>query len=310
MNLLTSFLRKTYNRNSFVKNFSFLYYFLRHILFTDKAIIKKRYKKLHGFEPNFENPKRFTEKIQWLKLYNCDPLLTLYSDKLRNRDFIKDRIGPEYLIPLIYSTDNPKNIPFKKLPSRYIIKTNHASGLNIVVKDGKVFRSNEIETFNKNKIIRTLKNWQRTNYYYVNQEREYKGIRPMILIEELMQDESGNQVLNDYKIHCFGGIPKYIQTIFDRMEEVKENWFDCEWNALDLYYFSSVKKQLEKPSNLEDLLYIAKKLSYEFYYVRVDLYSIRNKIYFGELTFHPYSGLMKFTPDEWDFRLGELIKIS
>lgn len=310
MGALINKAKKSFIGRIVIQNFSFLFYYLRHMIFSDKKIIKSQYRNLHGFEPNIDNPKRFTEKIQWLKLYNSNPLLTLCADKYRNRVFVKDRIGPDYLIPLIYSTDDPDCIPFKELPTEYIIKTNHASGYNIIVKNGKVFRSNEVVNFNKKKILRILKNWLRINFFYVNQEREYKDIRPMILIEELMQDESGNQVLNDYKIHCFDGIPIYIQTIFDRMGEVKENWFDCEWNALDLYYFSPVKKQLEKPSNLKSLLDIAKKLSQGFNYVRVDLYSVKNKIYFGELTFHPYSGLMKFTPDEWDFKLGELIKTT
>jgi hypothetical protein len=143
------------------------------------------------------------------------------------------------------------------------------------------------------------------NYYYPSREWEYKKIKPCIIVEKLLQDESKNDILNDYKIHCFNGKPLYIQTIFDRNTEVKEDWYDINWNLLDVYYFSPIKKHIPKPKVLNELLKLSAILSKDFSYVRVDLYISQNKIYFGELTFHPYGGFMKFRPQEFDKILGD-----
>jgi len=285
------------------------FFYLKPLIFSDKSIIKRQYKKHHGFNPNIKNPRRFTEKIQWLKLYDRNPILTLCADKYMNREFVKKRIGSEYLIPLIYATDHPADIPFDQLPAEYFIKTNHTSGYNMIIKNGFVYYFSEIIPFNKKQIKKTLKKWLKKNVYYSNREWEYKNIKPKIIIEELLHDESNNDVLNDYKIHCFDGNPLYIQTIFDRMEGIKENWFNINWEPIDLYYFTDKRKKIEKPSNLSELLDVARKLAHGFSYVRVDLYSIKGSILFGELTFHPYSGIMKFQPDEWDYKLGNLLKL-
>ena len=278
-------------------------------IMSDRAFIKSQYRRVFGTKPNLNNPKTFTEKIQWMKLFDRNPVYTICADKFKVREFVSERIGDEFLIPLLYVTDKPKDIPFDKLPSEYILKTNHTSGYNMICKGGKIsFFSKEYE-FDKIQIIGTLEQWLDNNVFYQNREWEYKNIPPKILIEEILHDESNNDLLNDYKIHCFSGKPCYIQTIFDRNEGVKENWFDIEWRPVDLYYFSRDKKQIEKPGNLEELINTAKKLAKGFNYVRVDLYSINKKILFGELTFHPYSGLMKFQPQEWDKKLGGLLKL-
>lgn len=302
--------------NNYPKISNILFYIPRLIvrwyeknIMTDQKYIKRQFKNTFGFNLDLEQPKTFTEKIQWLKLYDRNPLYTICADKYKNRDFVKRKIGPDLLIPMIFSTNNPKDIPFNNLPSEYIIKTNHTSGYNMIFRNGKINYFSKEEDFNQNRVIRILESWLKKNVFYINREWEYRNIKPMIIIEELLHDESGNDVLNDYKIHCFNGVPTYIQTIFDRFTGVKENWFDTNWNLLDLYYYSPNKKQIMRPENLEDLLKIASKLSEGINYVRVDLYSIKGKIFFGELTFHPYSGLMKFKPFEWDTKLGNLLKL-
>nr|WP_319512548.1 ATP-grasp fold amidoligase family protein [uncultured Draconibacterium sp.] len=278
-------------------------------IMSDRAYIISQYRKVFGINPNLKNPDSFTEKMQWLKLYDKNPLYPICADKYKVRDFVKERIGEDFLIPLLYATDQPKNIPFEKLPAEYIIKTNHTSGYNMIYNNGKISFFGKDYKFDKTQIISTLSRWLNKNVFYQNREWEYKDIPPKILIEELLHDESNNDLLNDYKIHCFNGKPCYIQTIFDRNEGVKENWFDTDWKPVDLYYFSANKKQIEKPGNLSELLNVAEKLAKDFNYVRVDLYSINKKILFGELTFHPYSGLMKFQPQEWDKKLGDLLKL-
>ena len=287
-----------------------LYKFFKHRIISDEAYVKSQYKSVFGKRLNLKNPKNFTEKIQWLKLYDRNPLYTLCADKFKVRDFVAEKIGKEYLIPLIYASDDPNTIPFENLPSQYIIKTNHTSGYNMICKDGKIYFFDLVDEFNEQKVKKILKNWLKKNVFYENREWEYKKIPPKIIIEELLSDDISNGVLNDYKIHCFNGQPKFIQTIFDRNEGVKENWYDPSWNPIDLHYFSKDKKQIKKPNNLQELLNVAKVLSDQFSYVRVDLYSIKGKVLFGELTFHPYSGLMKFKPSEWDHKLGDFLHLT
>lgn len=284
--------------------------FCRYRLISDETFVKKHFRSKLGFDLDLKNPVSFAEKIQWLKLNDRNPLYTLCADKYLVRDFIKDNIGEEYLIPIIYSTDNPKTINFSKLPRKYIIKTNHASGTNVVVLNDMMFYKGDWCVFNKNKIINYYKKCLKLNVFYTSREWEYKNIKPLILIEELLSDDSGNSMLSDYKIHCFKGQPLYVQTIHDRECEVKETWYDTDWNDLDCYYFSKIKNVVDKPQNLTQMLDVAKKLSQQFNYVRVDLYSIDEKIYFGELTFHPYSGGMNFVPSKWNKIIGDKITLD
>jgi hypothetical protein len=284
--------------------------YFKHRILSDKAYVKSQYKSVFGKRLNLNSPKYFTEKIQWLKLYDRNPLYTICADKFKVREYVSKKIGEEYLIPLIFYTENPETIPFNMLPSEYIIKTNHTSGYNMIYRNKKIYFFDHVHNFSKKKVVKILKNWLKKNVFYQNREWEYKKISPKIIIEELLTDGENNGVLNDYKIHCFNGEPKYIQTIFDRNEGVKENWYDTSWNSIDLYYYSKNKKQIKKPKNLQELLKVSRALSAEFNYVRVDLYIIRGKVLFGELTFHPYGGLMKFKPSEWDLKLGDLLKLN
>lgn len=277
---------------------------------SDKRYILSQYKSVFGVDLNLKDPKTFTEKIQWLKLNDRNHLYTVCADKFKVRDFVKARIGDEYLIPLLYATNKPESIPFDKLPSEYIIKTNHTSGYNMICKDGMVHFFSRTYGFDKKNVVKILRKWLRKNVFYQNREWEYKNIPPKVIVEELLHDESNNDMLNDYKIHCFNGKPRFIQTLFDRSEGIKENWFDTEWSPIDLYYYSKERKQISKPDNLSELLEVAQKLSKEFNYVRVDLYSVNGKVLFGELTFHPYGGFMKFEPQIWNEKLGELLVIK
>lgn len=277
-------------------------------LIPDKKYIVSQYKKKLGIIPNIDNPNTFTEKIQWLKLNDRNPIYTLCADKIRVREYVKGKIGSKYIIPCLYELSSPQEIPFLKLPSQYVIKTNHSSGTNIIVDKNDMYINGHTEKLDYEKIRFTLKKWLETSFYYVNREWEYKDIVPKILIEKFLQQE-GNKSINDYKIHCFNGEPKFIQTISDRQTFVKEDWFNLDWSPLDLYYFSPNKKFPTKPKEFDELLTIAKKLSEDFNYVRVDLYLVNGDVYFGELTFRPYGGYMEFRPieKEWDIKIGNLL---
>jgi len=270
---------------------------------SDEEYIIKKYKEFIGKDIDLKHPRLFTEKIQWLKLYDRNDLYTKCADKYLVRSFVEEKIGSKYLIPLVYVTENYNDINKDNLPDYpVIIKTTHDSGSSCIIFDKNKFDFNNL----KRELSKRLKN----NFYYLNREWEYKNIKPRIIVEKLLRDDSGNTRLNDYKIHCFHGRPMFIQTIFDRGIETKEDWYDTNWNMLDVYYFSSIKKYIKKPKALDELLSVAEKLSKEFPYVRVDLYISNNQVYFGELTFRPYGGFMKFIPDSFDLELGNYLNIG
>ncbi|MEM3509367.1 MAG: ATP-grasp fold amidoligase family protein [Nitrososphaerota archaeon] len=272
-------------------------------ILPDKIYIQIKYEDIFGFKPNLINPQRFTEKIQWLKLNDRRDIYTICADKYLVRNYVKEKIGSKHLIPLVFVTDNSLDITENNLPDYpVILKTNHDSGKNFVILNKK-----EVDFI---KLRKELHKKMKRNHYYLNREWEYKNIKPKIIIEKLLKDDSGNTLLNDYKIHCFNGKPLFIQTIFDRGIETKEDWFDINWNPLDVYYFSPIKKHPKKPLLLNELLRVAQKLSEEFIYVRVDLYISNGQVYFGELTFRPAGGFMKFKPDFFDFELGKYLSLK
>lgn len=272
-------------------------------ILPDKVYIKIKYKKILGTKLNLSNPQRFTEKIQWLKLNDRRNIYTICADKYLVRDYVKEKIGSKYLIPLVLVTDNPSDITENNIPDYpVIVKTNHDSGGSFVILNKK-----EVDFI---KLRKYLHNKMRRNHYYLYREWEYKNIKPKIIVEKLLRDDSGNIILNDYKIHCFNGKPLFVQTIFDRGIETKEDWFDINWNQLEVYYFSPIKKYPKKPPLLDELLRVAQKLSEEFPYVRVDLYIAEGHVYFGELTFRPAGGFMKFIPNSFDFELGKHLSLK
>jgi len=279
------------------------YRIIRDTKLSDKELIQIKYKEFLSKNVNLENPKLFTEKIQWLKLNDRRDTYTLCADKYLVRNYVEEKIGSKYLIPLVSITENYNDINENNLPDYpVIVKTTHDSGGTFIIKDKKTYDFKRLQK----KLAQRLKN----NFYYLNREWEYKNIKPRIIVEKLLKDGSGNKQLNDYKIYCFHRNPMFIQTIFDRGVETKEDWYDTDWNLLDVYYFSPIKKNVEKPKVLEELLSVAEKLSQDFPYVRVDLYVANNQIYFGELTFRPYGGFMKFLPESFDLELGNYLNLK
>jgi hypothetical protein len=280
-----------------------LFYFIKTKNLTDEEFIKLRYKINLNKEINLTEPILFTEKIQWLKLNDRNELYTQCADKYLVRRYVEDKIGSNYLIPLLFETKDYQDIKSSNLPEYpVIIKTNHDSGGVFIIDDKN--------SINFLKIRREIKKRLLKSHYSISREWEYKNIKPRIIVEKLLKDSSGNNQLNDYKIYCFHGEPTFIQTIFDRGNETKEDWYDTNWNLQDAYYFSAKKKYVKKPKQLDELLKVAKKLSKDFPYVRVDLYIVDNKIYFGELTFRPYGGFMKFVPESFDNDLGKYLDLN
>lgn len=264
-------------------------------------IVSDRYCEVTGKKLDLNNPRTFNEKIQWLKLYDCTPLKTRLADKFLVRDFVKEKIGEEYLVPLLGVYDSFDEIDFDGLPDRFVLKANHGSGWNIIVK-------NKAE-FNKEKAKRDMDYWMRTNFAYFGLELHYRDIEPRIIAEQYLEDNVPGD-LPDYKFLCFCGEPKYIWVDIDRYTNHKRDIYDLDWNKQPFsIHYPNVNKLLFPPGNLNEMVRLAKILCEGFLHVRIDFYSICSKIYFGEITFTPDSGKTKIEPDEWNLKLGDMIKL-
>lgn len=274
------------------------------ITYAYKWTLKKKFKDACGYELNLQNPMGFNEKIQWIKVYHHDPLMTRCADKYEVRDYVKQKIGvdcPCKLTKVFGAWENPENIPFDTLPSQFVLKSNHASGQVIIVKNK--------EHFNKCEAIKRMKKWLQENYYYVTGEWVYKNIKPKIICEELLDDD-----IKDYKFYCFNGIPKflYISQGFSKShDQVCMNYVSLDWvkTPFQRHDYAQFKKLPPCPNNLSEMIKVAETLSRDFPFVRVDLYSIRGGTYFSELTFYPNGGFATFYPMEWEYKIGKWLKL-
>lgn len=271
----------------------------------DKAYIMLYHRLRVGRKLNMKNPTTLNEKLQWMKFNYRFPLQSIVSDKLLVRDYVADKIGEEYLIPLIGTWEKYDDINFEKLPNKFVMKCNHDSGGLVVCTDK--YNLNHKEA--RKKIEKSLN----SNFFYIGREYQYKNINPMIICEQFISDH-GN-VPMDYKIYCFNGIPDVILVCRDRFSKNTHRasylFFDQNWKFLPLNKGDDELGEVDiaKPKNLDMMIEIAKKLSEDFLFARIDLYNIDGRIYFGEITLSPNSG---FDPDikyETDLMFGEKLKI-
>lgn len=261
------------------------------------------YKRKTGHELSLNNPERFTEKIQWRKLIDQDEIYTFLSDKYRVREWVEKKIGSEYLIPHLGCWKHFDEIDFGTLPEQFVLKTNNASHTNIIVKNKKDFLKRKWSA------RRCIEYWLRTPFAYLEGlELQYIGISPLIIAEQFLVPENGKDDITDYKFHCFNGLPYLCQVIGDRSIGETIDFFDMKWNhvAMKRPPFPNAEKTIDKPENLDLMIKLCTKLSDGFQYVRVDLYEHNGRVFFGEMTFTPASGMMKFDPDEWDYKLGSM----
>ena len=254
-----------------------------------------------GKKLNIDNPITFNEKLQWLKLYDCNPLYTQLVDKYKVRKYIAETIGEQHLIPLIGVYDSFDQIDFNNLPNEFVLKCTHDSGSIVVCKD-----KSKLDFKTTKKILE--KNMRR-NYYPLSREWPYKNIKPRIICEKFMVDESGTE-LKDYKFFCFNGEPKALFVATDRGIDTRFDFFDLNFNHLPFmqHYKNGVKK-IVKPSGLDKMIKLSKILSKGIPHVRVDLYDIYDRIYFGELTFFHFSGFEKFEPEKYDKLFGSWLEL-
>lgn len=276
------------------------YYNLKFL--KDKTYISLMYKGVFGKKINLVSPKTYSEKIQYLKLYDRKPIYNTLVDKYLVRDYIIKNIGEEFLIPIFGVYDSFDDINFSILPNEFVIKCTHDSHSVLICKDKSSF------DINKAKLV--INKALKRNYFYEGRQWVYKDLKPKIVVEQYMEDEFNE--LRDYKFFCFSGKVKasYIST--DRMNgEVKFNYYDKEFNKLNFkqsYDISSI--DIIKPLNYDLMVELAEKLSLQFPHVRIDFYDINGKIYFGEFTFYHMSGFVKFNPEFWDEKFGSWIDLS
>ena len=268
----------------------------------DKLYLSLMFRSKMGYWMNWKEPKTFNEKLQWLKIYDRKPLYTKLVDKYEVRDYIAKKIGKEYLVPLLGVWDNPDDIDFCNLPNQFVIKCTHDSASVIICKDK--------ESFDIDAAKEKLRHHMSKNYYYFSREWPYKNITPKIIAEKNLNEKADD--LKDYKFFCFNGIVQYIQVDYNRFVDHRRNIYSPQWEPQDfsIQYPSGKEISISKPQNLDKMIEIAQTLSQEAPHIRIDLYNINGKIFFGECTFYHGAGFEKFSPPEWDLKFGSLIKIK
>lgn len=269
----------------------------------DKTYLRLIYRAETGEKLNISNPKKYNEKIQWLKLYNRVPKYTKYVDKYLVRSFIEQKLGTKHLIPLIGVYESAEEIDWDHLPDQFVLKCTHGSGTNIICTDK---RELDIE-----KCKKKLNNWLQKSWFWHGREWPYKNVKPRIICEEYMLDN--DEQLKDYRIFCFNGSPKFITVDFDIIDKTntRRNLYDLKWNLLEygITYPRELNYKVSKPKKLDKMLEFSKILSKNIPHVRVDFYSIDEEIYFGEMTFYHQVGLGKIYPEEFEFKMGDWIEL-
>ena len=264
--------------------------------------ISKLYQKRTGMQMNWENPQLYTEKMQWAKLFESTDEKSICADKYAVREWVKKRIGEEYLIPLLGKWEKFEDIPFEKLPNRFVLKTTNGSSTNVIVSDKTKMNLKEMKT--------KFHGWLSVDASYIKGfEMHYSKIKPQIIAEKFI--ESSTEDLPDYKFLCFGGKVYYCWVDVGRYHNHKRNVYDLEWKLQpwNQYYYGNTKEELPKPKNFDLMVELATKLCQGFSHVRVDLYNINGKIYFGEMTFTNGSGFEPIVPKKYNLMLGNLWEI-
>ena len=273
------------------------------LIVAPKRFIKMRFKHNMGYKLDTKNPKTLTEKMYCFLLYNRNPIYTICADKVKVREYIKKKLGDEETAKICpyhyFVTDDPETITIDMLPEKFVLKSNHASGHIIICEDKT--------TFNLEESKKQMAFWLKVNYFYEWGEAQYKNIKPMIICEEILESD-----ITDYRIFCFEGEPQFIRVT---KHDVKSTTgyavgiYNLKWEV-ENNIFNLIETPLicPKPQNFEQMLSIAKKLSSDFSFVRIDLYEVLGKIYFAELTFTPNGGSFRFKDNDIDLKYGSMIK--
>lgn len=267
----------------------------------DKLYLKLVFRIKTGRKLNLKNPTGFNEKQNWLKLYDKHPEYTRLVDKLAVRDHISQELGAEYLFPLLGHWESYEEIDFSKLPKRFVLKCNHDSGSVKVITDKDQMDHEELKQFFTNRL--------KMNSFHFGREYPYKNVKPCILAEQYMESTNGSGI-NDYKFFCFDGVPQMMFVATERSTDVKFDFYDMDFRHLDLYNLHpNSEHEILKPQAFEEMKELCRKLTKGMKFVRLDLYEIDGKVYFGEYTFFHGGGFHLFSPEKWEQYLGDLIQL-
>ena len=269
----------------------------------DEAVARFAFRDRFDKSLSLETPKTFNEKIQWIKLYDRNPLMKLYADKYEVRKIVQNKIGGHILNKLYGVFQSVDEIDFNLLPESFVLKATHGSGWNIIVKNKSELDIKETK--------KKMKKWLETDYYKRTREWSYKNILPRIVCEKYMENKDGSLI--DYKFFCFNGTPLFIQVDLDRYIGHTRAFYTVEWEKLDFYMVNRScvyhEKEVKKPDSLIDMIKIAQVLSSIFTFARVDMYDVHGKVVFGEVTFYPGGGWEKFSQERWDLEFGNLLQL-
>jgi hypothetical protein len=264
-----------------------------------KLYVKIHYEYFSGNKLDLNNPKDFTEKIAWYKVFYRPKSLNQLVDKFAVRAFVEEKIGSQFLNTFYGVFDDVNEIKFDELPEKFVIKATHTSGHNLIVRD-----KNKL---NLDKTKKLLKKWLKINQYYrIGQEWAYKDVKPRIIIEKYLE-QIDQKSLTDFKFYCFDGKAKFIDIHTDREDEHKQGSFDLNFERLPfgVSRFKQIYESPEKPVNLKEMIECAEVLSEKLPFVRVDFYAIEGKTIFGEMTFYPSDGRKKFYPEKYNRIIGD-----
>ncbi len=267
---------------------------------SDKAYLNLVFRSVFGRKINWENPKTFNEKLQWLKINDRNPKYPSLVDKYEVKNIIADTIGEEYIIPTLGVWERAEDIDFNSLPQSFVLKCTHDSGSVVICKDKKKLEIDKVRTLLNSKLGK--------NPYYFGREWPYKMVKPRIIAEQYLEDDE----LRDYKFMCFNGQAKCCFVFSDRFEEsgVKLNVYDNKWQLMQMgRKYTTTKQGIERPINYDLMIKFSELLSKDIPFARVDFYEVKEKLLFGEITFYPNAGFTPFNPEEWDLIMGEWIEL-
>lgn len=263
--------------------------------------LKLMFRLKQGYSLDLKNPETFSQKLQWIKLYDKNELMPLCCDKYTVRGYVEDMGCGEILNELYWHGTDPEQIPYDTLPDQFVIKVTHGSTFNIIVKD-----KNKLD---RQEVSKKIRKWLKADYLACYGEWFYGQVPPRIIVEKYLEDKNG-QELRDYKVFCFNGKAKLIDVHSGRFDGHKRNLYDLNWNFLeDVYIKFDHGEVIPKPEVLEEMLQYAETLSKRFLHARVDFFIVNGKIYFGELTFTSGAGFSVIKPRSFDVEMGKMLEL-
>lgn len=276
--------------------------FRKRLLFeSDESFIRRQFESQMGYTLRLAQPETFVEKINWLSLYYRPPWIPSLVDKHDVREFVRDRVGRDYLNEAVGVYDRVENVPWDRLPNSFAIKATHASGWNIICPDKE--KLNQVEANQR------IRRWLRHNFYWYGREWVYRELAGRVIIEQFIDDGTGDAP-EDYKFYCFNGEPRLIQLDAARFRGHKRNFYATDWTLLPVtMLYPQIDGEAPPPRGLEEMLDLARRLSKGFPFVRVDLYQGLDGVFFGELTFIPERGFCAFSDPAFDREVGDWLSL-